>query len=239
MNHAMKTIYLSILCLFCLIFIASCDNQDEVEQQQKVDRLYFSCKINGKLIVLQSPQVLANSNELYYQRLYKLKNSAKDSALIGFAEGFQNDSLRVQIGFRRRVLSDTISHFLTFRSEEFRSQLFAEGAFRFLYDDPQWSYSSPSARNEGFYVEIVNLKDHHTFISHLTKVSDYSNIKYEDFISNNSCNITKSIILDAKTYSFNQDALYIESVFEAKLYEKGNETNSPVQLTDGHFHTVF
>lgn len=235
----MKNIFSIILNLFLLSLIVSCEKPIEIEDGKiPIDSLYFSCKIDGELVTLKSPVVNSGSGGSSFQRLFKLKNVAKDSVIIGYYKSFQNDSIRVTIGFSKSVLVDSTSYHNWFNNgQNYKDQIYATGSYIYQYTVPS-SFVTTSAQNEGFYIEIWNINRKITYTSFPNQITDYSKTKYDEFIGNTSCQITASMALDSGIYSDYRNAWFIESTFNCGLY-KNNETDKTIILSDGHFSGVF
>lgn len=236
----MKIIYSLLISLIFLILIVSCEKSIE-EEQIPMNFLSFSCKFNGEPITIKSPLTTSYGKYGgYYQRLYKLKDSPKDSAVMGYSKSFGNDSLYIEIGYSRSILVDTTFHFFTPSTEAYEMQVFAPGTFRNLYDDPEWGRATVFPQVEGFYIQIKNNRNKTNYTSYLKDISDYSDQnKYREFLSGNFCRINKLLIVDGKKQSYSMDGYYIESEFDCKLYKNGNVTSNSIRLTDGHFNGIF
>lgn len=235
----MKTTFSALLSLIFLALMFSC--KDSIEEEPiPMNYLSFSCKINGELVTIKSP--LETSFEQYngyYQRLYKLKDNPKDSAIMGYSRSFGNDSLSIVMGYIRSILVDTTFHFGSPGTEVYETQVFAPGTIRNLYDDPEWGRATAFPQIEGFYIQIKNNRNKTNYTSYLKDISDYSDQKYREFLSGNSCQIKKLIIVDGKKQSYSGDGYYIECEFDCKLYKNSNITSNSIQISDGHFNGIF
>lgn len=238
----MKNIFSIILNFFLLFLIVSCEKPVEIEEDKiPIDSVYFSCKLDGELVILKSPEVTSGSGSSSYQRLFKLKNVPKDSAIVGYYQSFYNDSIRVTLGFSKKVLVDTgtSTDYTKFNSgQNYKDQIYATGLYIYQYAVPT-GFEKTTAQNEGFYIEICNVNRGITYTSFLNPITDYSKTKYDEFKSNTSCQMTKSMALDSGIYSDYRNVWFIESTFNCILYEYGVETDKSIILSDGHFNGVF
>ena len=237
----MKKTFSIILNMFLLFLIVSCEKPIEIEEEKiPIDSLYFSCKLDGELVTLKSPVVTSGSGGSSLKRLFRLKNVPKDSVIIGYYNSFQDDSLRITIGFSKRFLVDSTSYHNWFNEDlNYKGQIYATGLYSFQYAVPKSNFLTPTAQYEGFYIEIYNINRGTTYTSFLDQKTDYSKTKYDEFKSNTSCQITKSMALNSGIYSDYRNAWFIESTFNCRLYENSIDTNQFIVLSDGHFNGVF
>lgn len=237
----MKKFFSIALNLFLLFLIVSCEKPIEKEEVKiPIDSLYFSCKLDGKLVTLKSPAVASGSGGSSFQRLLKLQNVPKDSVIIGYFKSFQDDSIRVTIGFSKSIAIDSASYANRFsNNQNYKDQIYATGFYTCLYTAPISVIASTSARNEGFYIEIWNINRKRKYTSFLNHRTDYSGIRYDDFKRITSCKIAKSMPLNSGIYTEYRNAWFVDSTFNCKLYENSIGTEKSIILSDGHFNGVF
>ena len=210
------------------------------EEKIPIGMIDFSCQINGKLVTLNSP-LQGSGGKSFLQRIYRIKNSSKDSTLVGYEQSFQNDSIQLTIGYRKIVLADTTYRFGDTNGETFKSQIYTTGLYIYQREDPEWGRSSPTSQNVGFYIIIKRMNEGVIYTSYLNQIKDLSITKYNEFKANNSCQILKSMALNSGIYSDYPDyrnAMYIESTFECNLYANGNDTNKSIKLSRGSYKGV-
>lgn len=223
-----------ILILFFLLLFVSCEKPID-EEKIPINSLYFSCKIDGELVVLESPLITSSSGGYSLQELYPSKKSLKDSVVMGYYKDFSNDSISVTIGFNRSLLVDSAYTLYNTKGQNYKDYIFATGAYIFQYANPSSGTKSIVTQNEGIYLQIdmKKMKNKGLYTSYKAYTKDYSKATYDEFKSNSSCQITKSMFLDY------YKAWFIESTFNCKLYDTGYESTNSIILTEGHFSTVF
>ncbi|HAH22317.1 MAG TPA: hypothetical protein DCL77_00855 [Prolixibacteraceae bacterium] len=207
------------------------------EERIPIDSVDFSCQINGKLVTLHSP-LQGSGEKVFLQRIYRIKNSSKDSTLVGYEQSFQNDSIQLTIGYRKIVLADTTYRLGGTSGETFKDQIYATGSYIYQCEDPEWGHSSPTSQNAGFYITIKKMNEGVTYTSYLNQITELSVTQFNEFKADNSCQITKSMALNSGIYADYRNAFYIESTFECKLYENGMQTNHSIRLSKGSYKGV-
>jgi len=224
-----------ILILFFLVLLVSCEKQID-EEKIPINSLYFSCKIDGELVVLKSPVITSNSFGISIMELNPLSKNLKDSVVLGYYKGFSNDSISVTIGFNRSLLVDSAYTLYNTKGLNYKENIFATGAYIFQYAYPTSITKTITAQEEGIYLQIgmKKMKAKGNYASYMAKTTDYSKVTYDVFKCNSSCQITKSMNLD-----YYNNAWYIESTFNCKLYDTGYESTNSVILTEGRFSTVY
>ncbi|MFZ4456739.1 MAG: hypothetical protein ACOYOT_11010 [Bacteroidales bacterium] len=236
----MKKIHQFIILFAFTLFTLSCNKDSVVDpsttnKQIPVDSLYFSCKIDGARIVLQSPHSTFYSWSGSTQRLYKVKNSPKDSTIVGFVEEFHNDSLFIKIGFSRTVLADTTISFPN-TGENFKDRIYKLGIIPLQYLPPISDIKSLPEENQGFYITILDYEHNIQYTSYKNFNPDRSASSYNEFKKGTSCVINESNPLENKIYT---NVRFINVDFACKLYQLTTNSSKIITITEGKIIGVF
>lgn len=225
-----------IIAVFAACF-CSCNKDtviDSVKNDIPIDSLYFSCKIDGVSIELKSPRSAFFSWQNSMQRLYKIKNGPKDSTIVSYTRGFDNDSLMIEIGFSSTVLADTTLLFPN-TQENFKEQIYHTGFVPFQYLEPISDIRLIPNQNQGFFITIRYYESNQKYTSYKRFNPDRSLSSYTEFLKETSCVITDSRFLDNKIYT---NARFINANFSCRLYPVANSAKT-IYITDGKISGIF
>lgn len=241
----MKTKKNILFCLLCTLALVSCDNNaidEPLAQVNKIplDSFYFSCKINDSLIEMKSSPLLDRTYGASIQRLYKLENSPKDSAIVGFKYGYYNDDYNVVIGISKCCLLDTVDIKNFNISNNIKKEILENNRYQMRFMPPITSIRSSTNKYSGFYIEINDFKTKKRYTTYLDDFSEYNNdVEYVKVSTNSEFNIVKSTELNSEIYTGYDNIWFIESTFKCKIYNYGTTGLSMENVTDGKLKGCF
>lgn len=217
--------------LFTLILI-SCEQKSPIDEplvKTQMDSIYLSCKIDGELIELKSPNITKNGFGSFFRTSINKTINPKDSSIFGYFNEYKNSKYILKIGF-----SKNLSLNLNYIEESgYKKQVFVEGNYPLLFIDPEVAViKTEMTKYYGFYITIKDLNKNKQYTSYLTEDQYDNNIEYEYLRKNSLCKITKSTELNSGIYSGYKNTWLIELSFNCKLYENGENTSTTI-LTEG------
>ena len=218
-----------------ILFLVSCDTINVLDNQPTVkiplDSIFFSCKIDNQQIEFQSPGIKGGTWSEGAARLNKIKNSTKDSVLMCYSKGFQNERYIVEFSFSETILLDIDT--ACFGCTEIPSQrsLLLRKGIRSLQFLERFHLNEPISQYCGFRIEIKDLNKNITYTSNIGDRDPNISTDYKDFASKSQFEI--AIVLELY-----QNAWFINSQFRCKLYinSKSSET---AMLTDGVLNCMY
>ena len=237
-----KTILFGLLCTLALV---SCDHNSIDEPSAQVnkiplDSIYFSCKINGNLIEMKTAPILDRDYGISIQRLYKLQNSSKDSAIVGYTYGFYNDDYIIKIGISKSCLLDTIAIQNFNLPDGIKKEIMEKSSYQMQFMPPHTQIKLSAVRYSGFYIEINDLKKDSIYTTYYNDFSEYNNeVEYNKVSTNSEFNLTKSTELNSGIYADYKNVWFIESNFKCKIYKRGTTAFIMEDVTDGELKGCF
>lgn len=240
----MKNNVTYLLLIFAASFLVACDrNEMPTANAGKIpiDSLYFSCKIDGETLVMESPSTTMSAQSAYVQRLYKLPYNSADSVIYGREYSYCTDNYDISIGFSECFLLDT-TLVANYAFPDCKSDLFKTGDGAVQYFPPFSDNAGATSMHSGFYITILDKTTMLLYKSYVEKSSAYDNLDvYDTFRANSSFKIVSSIQLNTGIYSDYQNTWFQESNFECVLFNN-NISNSQIStkiITDGVIRGCF
>ena len=235
----MKTIRVLLLWIGVLV-LANCHNDEPTAVADKKipqDSLYFSCRINGTLVEMKSPESTFYSWGNSTQRLNKV-NGPKDSTIISYTREFHNDSLFITICYSRTILADTAINFAS-ADQEIKNQIYATGPYVVQYLPPGANIKELPIQNQGFSITIWNHNNGMRYVSYCDLNVNRSPALYSEFEKISSCTILRSIALSSGVYADYNGARFVESTFALPLFSTTYLGAPTISLTEGQLIAVF
>jgi hypothetical protein len=241
----MKVIKILLFNLLCTIVLVSCgnDSNDEslvLKKKIPIDSIYFSCKLNGNLIEMNSASIVDRSYGAFITRLFKLKNSPNDSVIIGYKYGFYNADYSVVIGLSKACILDTLSIQNFYIPKGIKNEIMEKSSYQMQFMPPISTVKLSSVRYSGFYIEICDLKKELNYTTYLNDFSEYNNeVEYNKVSTNSGLNLIKSTALNSGIYADYLNTWFIESNFKCRIHRTGKSAYIMEEVTDGVLRGCF
>lgn len=240
----MKNNITYLLLILAASFIVACERNDMLIADTgkiPIDSLYFSCKIDGKTLLIESPSTTMSSQGAYVQRLNKLPYNSADSVIYGKEYSYSTDNYLISIGFSECFFLDTT---LVSNSAipDCKSDLFKTGDGTMQYYPPFSDNKGATSLYTGFYITILDKTTMLLYKSYVEKSSAYDNLNfYDTFKANSSFKIVNSKQLNSGIYSDYLNVWFQESNFECVLFNNNIYTSqiSTKKITDGVIRGCF
>jgi hypothetical protein len=222
--------------LLSMVFLMSCEKDEDFTETIPIDSIYFSCKINDKLVEFEFPSARNNKWAKTVQRLNILKDNSQDSVIIEYLHEFSDDNYTITFCFSNSFLVDTVD--IGVFSPNVKEQMYKKGNHSVQYLLPAWGLNAITPMYCGFRIHIYDYQESILYTSNVNS-QEYANvIDYKDFIEKSSFEITNSFRLDSPS-NFTGSSLIdladhwiLEALFNCKLYVSG-DVKRPVYLSEG------
>jgi len=228
----MKNIILFLFLIFTVSVIVSCDGNDLSDTNVvkiPYDSLYFSCKIDGEAIVIQSPSASLGGESVSIARFRRIINNATDSVIYGTEREYWTDNYAIYIGYSMSLLLDT-TLIDNFAKLDLKSELYKTGVGSIRFYSPLAETRGLISYNSGFYIKIYDIKTQMSYTSYVEKNNFYDSMNlYDAFYRNSSFKIVSSRLLNVGTESDFKNAWFLESNFECTLFAQ-DTTNLHISI---------
>lgn len=226
---------LTFLTMLLIIFIVSCRKNDDTELTDKkipIDSIYFTCKINNKLIEFKSPSAKFSSWSKAVKRLYKLKNNTKDSVIIEYTQEYHDDNYIIGFRFSNSFIVDTLN--ILWDAPNVKEYLYKKGTIPFQFLTLDFGLDEITPKYCGFKIYIYDRLNYINYSSNIDYRQHANTNKYVDFVDKSLFQITNSFRLDSIKNSIADisDNWFIEANFNCNLYDI-SDTNKIVFLSGG------
>jgi len=228
-----------LLSLSLILGLISCEKNDYIDDNKEIklgetislDSIYFSCKINDKLIELSSPSLTSGTINKMYKRLYKLPGHAKDSAIIQYSNQYQDEDYLITFGISGAFLVDTTS----ILGPGVKDLLYAEGEYLMQYLPTSGKYLEKETNKYlGYFIEIIDRKNYNHYFSYLAYSPPVNEEEYTNFKVGSSLKINRSEIVQIPYNNYLIPQHFIEFSFNCKLFQFSSiHDYSTLTLTDG------